>query len=99
MVHEDVLEACGKVDFRRLDRREAMEEVVGERAGAMLDGAGHAVLFARYATEISQGVEVDRDRSDGAVGRGMPPWLVPVCTLTLEMPRKSAATFSWKPSM
>ena len=47
MLVERVLEAGGEVDLGRLDRREAVEQLVGQGRCAVLDGAGQAVLAAR----------------------------------------------------
>ena len=66
MVVEQVLEAGREVDLGRLDPREVMEQVVGQRAGAVLDGAGEAVATSQLA-ELAQHLEVELDLGHAAV--------------------------------
>jgi fructose/tagatose bisphosphate aldolase len=48
MLIKRVLEAGGQVNLGRLDRREAVEQLVRESRGTVLDGAGQAVLLASH---------------------------------------------------
>ncbi len=65
---EGVLEARGQVDLRGLDLREAVEELVGQRGGAVLHGTGQTVLAADLAEDL-EGVEVELDLGDAAAGQ------------------------------
>ena len=51
VVVERVLEAGGEVDLGRLDLREVVEQLVGQRGRAVLHGAGQAVLAADLAED------------------------------------------------
>ena len=51
------------MDLGRLDRREPVEQLVGERRGAVLDGARQAVLAGDHA-ELAQDLEVELDLGD-----------------------------------
>ena len=53
--------------------------------GAVLDGASQTVCAGDVA-ELAEDVEVELDLRHAAAGSGTPPWLVPVWTLTFEMP-------------
>ena len=82
---EQVLEAGREVDLGRLDRREAVEQLVGQGRRAVLDGAGQAVL----AGDLAEPRRTSKSSSTSATppsGSGTPPCDVPVWTLTLEMP-------------
>lgn len=82
---ERVLEAGGEMDLGRLDSREAVEELVRQGGGSMLDGAGQAVLASQLA-EPSEDLEVELHLGHGPVGQRHAPCEVPVCTLTLLIP-------------
>ena len=78
MLVERVLEAGGEVDLGRLDGREAMEELVGQRRGAVLDGAGQAVLagdrrqpLERPEVELDLGDAAARQRHAAVAGAGL----------------------------
>ena len=63
---ERVLEAGREVDLGRLDRREAVEQLVGQRRGAVLDRARQAVLAGDLA-ELAEDLEVELDLGHAAV--------------------------------
>ena len=66
MLVQRVLEARGEVDLGGLDRRKAMEQLVGQRRGPVLDGAGQPVLPGDHA-EPMEDVEVQLHLGDRAV--------------------------------
>ena len=65
---ERVLEPGREVDLGGLDRREAVEQLVGQRRRAVLDGAGQPVLAGDDA-ELAQDLEVELDLGHAAVGQ------------------------------
>ncbi len=78
MLVERVLEAGGQVDLGRLDLREAVEELVGQGRGAVLDGAGQAVLTGdltehaeRLEVELHLGHAAARQRHAAVRGAGL----------------------------
>ena len=66
MLVERVLEAGREVDLGRLDRREVVEQLVGQRGRAVLDGAGEPVRAGDLA-ELAEDLEVELDLGDAAV--------------------------------
>ena len=68
MLVERVLEPGREVDLGRLDRREAVEQLVGQGRGAVLDRAGQPVLAGDDA-ELAQDLEVELDLGHAAVGQ------------------------------
>ena len=68
MLVERVLEARREADLGRLDRREAVEQLVGKGRRAVLDRAGQAVL-AGDDPELAQDLEVELDLRHAAVGK------------------------------
>ena len=86
VLEEQVLEAGREVDLGRLDRREVVEQLVGQGARPVLDAAGQAVAPGDLA-EPPDDLEVELDlAATEPSGSGTPPWLVPVWTLTLLIP-------------
>ena len=67
MLVQRVLEARREMDLGRLDRREAVEQLVGERRRAVLDGTRQAVLAGDDA-ELAEDLEVELDLGHAAVG-------------------------------
>ena len=65
---ERVLEAGREVDLGGLDGREAVEQLVGQRRRAVLDGARQPVLAGDHA-ELAQDLEVELDLGDAAAGQ------------------------------
>ena len=70
---ERVLEAGREVDLGRLDRREVVEQLVGQRGRAVLDGAGEAVL-ARDLAELARTSKSSLTSATPPSGSGTPPW-------------------------
>ena len=68
-VVEQVLEAGREVDLRALGPREAVEQVLGQRRGAVLHRTREAVLLAREFRQRLERVEVELDLGDRAVGQ------------------------------
>ena len=67
MLVERVLEAGREVDLGRLDRREAVEQLVGQRRRAVLHGARQPVR-PRDLAELAEDLEVELDLGHAAVG-------------------------------
>ena len=63
---ERVLESRREVDLGGLDRREAVEQLVGQGRRAVLDRAGQPVLAGDHA-ELAEHLEVELDLGDAAV--------------------------------
>ena len=61
MVVDHVLELGREVDLGAFVVGELVEELGGERRGAVLDRPGEAVFFPRDPRDRPQGLEVDRD--------------------------------------
>ena len=89
---EQVLEARREVDLRRLDVAEAMEQLVRQRRGAVLDRAGERRTRAARPRPAARGSR-SRPRPMPTVPSGMtmPPCDVPVWTLTLLIPMRARA--------
>ena len=68
MLVERVLEAGREVDLGRLDRREAVEQLVGQGRRAVLDRAGRAERAGDRA-ELAEDVEVELDLGHAATGQ------------------------------
>jgi len=66
MLIDRVLEPGREVDLGRLDRREAVEQLVGESRRPVLDRAGKPIL-AGDLTEFAQDLEIELDLGDPAV--------------------------------
>ena len=66
VVEERVLEPGREVDLGGLDRREAVEQLVGQGRRAVLDRARQPVLAGDDA-ELPEDLEIELDRRDGAV--------------------------------
>ena len=69
IVVEHVLKARGQMDLGALAARKMIEGLFGKRGRAVLHGAGKAVFFARDFGEFLQGIEIDLDTRDRAVGQ------------------------------
>ena len=67
VLEECVLKPGREVDLGRLDRREAIEELVRQGLGAVLDGPRQTVLPCDHA-ELAQDLEIKLDLGDAAVG-------------------------------
>ncbi len=65
---ERVLEPRREVDLRRLDRREVMEQLIGQRRGTVLDGTRQPVR-PRHITQPPEHVEVELDLRHAATGQ------------------------------
>ena len=63
-----VLEPGREVDLGGLDRREAVEQLVGQGRRPVLDGPGQPVLAGDDA-ELAQDLEVELDLGHAAVGQ------------------------------
>ena len=83
---QGVLEPGREVDLGRLDGRETVEQLVGQGRGAVLDGAGQAVLARATSPSSRSTSKSSLTSATPPSGSGTPPWLVPVWTLTLLMP-------------
>ncbi len=67
MLVQRVLEARREVDLRRLDRREMVEELVGQGRGPVLDGPGQTIRAGDLA-KLAQDREVQLHVRDAATG-------------------------------
>ena len=68
MLKEQVLEARRQVDLGGLDRREAVEQLVGEGRCAVLNRAGEAI-GPRHFAELTENLEIELDLGHAAVGQ------------------------------
>ena len=64
---ERVLEPGREVDLGGLDRREAVEQLVGQRRRAVLDGARQPVVTTGHLAELAEDLEVELDLGDATV--------------------------------
>ena len=68
MIHEEVHEAGGQMNLKRLDLGELVEHLLGQRACAMLHGAAGAMLTRPLAQHLER-VKIHGHLGHGAVGQ------------------------------
>ena len=98
MVEERVLEAGREVDLGGLDLRESVEQLVGQRRGAVLDASARPVPTGGLA-QLSRTSKSRATSATPPSGSGTPPWVVPVWTAAFEIPGRPAPRRSSSPAV